>query len=187
MFDFIQPFDTQVMLFFQNYIRVPFLNPIMIFRSYIGYAGIIWIIISIALIIRKETRKAGIVTLATMLICYTFNDILIKGLVDRPRPFETIPELTVLTFIPGSSSFPSGHACSSFASALILTKFLGRRGALFYILAALIAVSRIYVGVYYLSDVVDGAIVGTIGASIIFMISKKIGRIKPDDLPPRLN
>jgi len=184
MFDFIQPFDTQVMLFFQNVLRTSFLNPIMVFLSYIGYVSTIWIIISIVLIIRKETRKAGIFTLATMLICYAFNDLIIKGLIDRARPYETIPALTLLTFVPGSSSFPSGHACSSFAASLILTKFLGKKGALFYILAVLIAISRIYVGAHYLSDVVVGSIVGTTGAFIVFLLARNIGLITPDDLLP---
>jgi len=183
MFDFIQSLDTQVMLFFQNTLRVSFLNPIMVFLSYIGYGGIVWIIISIFLIIRKKTRKTGIFALATMLICYAFNDLLLKVLVGRVRPYETISELTLLTFTPGSSSFPSGHACSSFAASFILTKFLGKKGALFYILAVLIAVSRVYVGAHYLSDVVAGSIVGTIGASIIFMIAGRIGLIGQGDLP----
>lgn len=183
MFDLIQAYDENIMLFFQEQIRNAFLNPIMVFFSYIGYVGTIWIVISLILIGRKNTRRVGIVTLLTMLICYCVNDLIIKEIFQRPRPFETMPELAILTFIPGSASFPSGHACSSFASAYILTRSFGKRGSLAYILAALIAISRPYVGVHYLSDVIVGAVVGTVGAIIIFTVCKRTGLYKS----PRLN
>lgn len=182
MLDLIQAIDSEIMLFIQNNLRTPLLNPIMVLMAYLGQVGTIWIIISLILIVRKKHRVAGIYVLIAMGLCYILNDMIIKELIQRPRPFATVPDLTVLGFLPGSWSFPSGHACSSFASALILTKFLGKRGALFYILAVIIAVSRPYVGVHYLSDIIVGAIMGTLGAAAIFTISRRAGLIKPEIL-----
>jgi undecaprenyl-diphosphatase len=57
-------------------------------------------------------------------------------------------------------SMPSGHAATSFAGAVILTYLLPRGAPLFFLLAAAIAFSRVYVGVHYMSDVLVGALLG---------------------------
>lgn len=177
MFDIIQSIDTEIILFIQNNLRVSFLNPIMIALAYLGQVGAIWVIISLILIAGKKYRTAGIFTIITMALCYVINDMIIKELVARPRPFDTIPELIVLTWKPSSWSFPSGHACSSFAAAFTLTKFMGKKGSLFYILAFVIAISRPYVGVHYLSDIIAGSIIGTLGSGIIYLSVHKAGLI----------
>jgi len=170
----IQSLDAAILLFIQDHLRVALLDPIMILMAYIGQVGSIWIVISLVLIFSFKDRRTGILVIATMLICYIFNDIIVKNIIARPRPFETIPDLTVLGFFPGSYSFPSGHACSSFASAFILSKRLpNRQGRWFYILAAVIAISRPYVGVHYVTDMLAGALIGTLGAMITWKLTKK--------------
>lgn len=174
MLEIIQAIDTQILLFIQDNLRVPILNPVMVFLSYIGQAGIIWILICVLLMTKKKYRKAGFYTLIIMAVCYILNDIAAKNIIQRPRPFDTIPELTVLTHLPRSYSLPSGHAASSFAAAFTLSRQLDKRGK-FYILAVLITLSRPYVGVHYVSDIIVGAAVGTLGALCCF---KGITRLK---------
>ena len=75
-------------------------------------------------------------------------------------------------------SFPSGHTCASFAAAFALYKTLPRRwGIACLVLAALISLSRLYVGVHYPSDVLGGAAVGIFagwaGAALAEYISEK--------------
>ncbi|HET6658222.1 MAG TPA: phosphatase PAP2 family protein [Gaiellaceae bacterium] len=85
----------------------------------------------------------------------------VKAGVERPRPTRTIPQADPLMGASGWS-FPSGHAATAFAGAVALT-YLWRRGApLFFLLAAAIAFSRVYVGVHYPGDVVAGAALGTV-------------------------
>jgi undecaprenyl-diphosphatase len=86
--------------------------------------------------------------------------LVLKAITDRPRPFETIPDADPLLKATVGQSMPSGHAATSFAGAVILTYLLARAGPFFFLLAAAIAFSRVYVGVHYFSDVLVGALLG---------------------------
>jgi undecaprenyl-diphosphatase len=179
LFDILQQADSSVLLFLQEHVRNPILNPVMFFFSVIGNAGLIWIALSICLILYKKTRRQGFILLVCIAICYVLNDILIKNLVQRARPYLLIDELEVLLkrFSASKSwSFPSGHACSSFAAAFALRKSFGKTGALFYIPAILISLSRMYIGVHYPSDIICGAIVGTIGSAAVYYIIMRVSR-----------
>ena len=86
----------------------------------------------------------------------------LKPLLRRDRPSASETDPLPLVDVPATYSFPSGHATVSFACATILTLALPRLAAPFYALAALIAFSRVYVGVHYPSDIVVGAVLGTL-------------------------
>ncbi|MGZ4396964.1 MAG: phosphatase PAP2 family protein [Gaiellaceae bacterium] len=80
------------------------------------------------------------------------------------RGRRTRCNVEALMAVPSDSSFPSGHASSSFACAIALVWFVRRRrvraGQL--LLAAAIAASRAYVGVHYPFDVLAGALLGSL-------------------------
>ena len=61
-------------------------------------------------------------------------------------------------------SFPSGHTSASFAAACALVRTLPKWGTVCMILAGVIALSRLYVGVHYPSDVLGGMVVGILPA-----------------------
>ena len=164
MFEIIQNIDANLMLFIQNNLRSEFLNPIMIFFTTIGNTGAVWLIFGAVLMITKKYRKIGLCVILSVSLCYVFNDMIIEQIVQRPRQFLSIEGLNTLVSKPSSFSFPSGHACAGFASSYTLTKMFGQRGAAAYILAVIIAFSRPYVGVHYVSDILVGAVVGTVGS-----------------------
>lgn len=165
----IQHIDSAVVLFFQDNLRGGLLDSIMIFFTTLGNAGLIWLFSAFVLLFTKKHRYRGFLILLCIGVAFAVNNLLIKNLVMRPRPFETLTALTTLVKHPADYSFPSGHACSSFASAFAVTLGYGRRGAWIYIVAALIAVSRVYVGVHYPSDVLAGAAVGTAAAAATYV------------------
>lgn len=167
MLDSILAFDRAAMLFIQDSVRGGVLDYIMIFFTTIGNTGAVWLFMGAVMAFFKKTRKAGICVILSVALCYVVNDMIIKELVRRPRPFLEIPELVTLVSRPGSFSFPSGHSCAGFAASYALTKNFGRKGAPAYILAVIIAVSRPYVGVHYISDIVVGTVVGTVGSVIL--------------------
>ena len=90
-------------------------------------------------------------------------ELLVNLLWNRPRPFVT-NNFTPLIEQVADSSFPSGHATASFALAYVIYTSDKRLGAIAYTLATLIAFSRVFVGVHYVSDIVAGALLGTLVA-----------------------
>ncbi len=171
MFAFLQAMDSALLLFLQEHVRTAILTPFMIFFSTLGNAGVFWIVLGLVLALIPKTRKYGVLALASLLVCFLCNNVPLKNLVARPRPYTQIPALTMLMECPSDYSFPSGHACSSFAVAGSLCWSLEKRWNWIripaLILAILIAFSRLYVGVHYPSDVLVGAAIGLVGSYLI--------------------
>lgn len=170
MGEMIFNFDSSILLFFQEHLRADWLNPIVNFITRLGDAGIIWILLGIAMMFFKKTRREGFVMLLCLLGAWLINDFVLKPLIARPRPFTVIPELVNLVG-EDSYSFPSGHTNASFACALALTLIYGKKGVWSYLLAGLIAVSRCYVGVHYPTDIFGGMIVGTLASLCVFKLA----------------
>jgi undecaprenyl-diphosphatase len=87
----------------------------------------------------------------------------IKALTGRIRPCNTLAWANTLSIdVPSDHSFPSGHAAGSFAFALFVWSSNRRAGWILIALSSLVAVSRVALGVHYPSDVVAGALLGSV-------------------------
>jgi len=147
----------------------------MKFSSMLVNIGIIWIVIGAILIFGKKTRLIGVMMLTSLAVCISINNIFIKHLVARARPFDTYCDLIPLIKKPRDFSFASGHTTASFASVGILARFIPKPFAVLAIIYAfLVAYSRLYLGVHYPTDVLCGLIIGTSGSIIVYnLFSKK--------------
>jgi undecaprenyl-diphosphatase len=133
--------------------------------SRVGTWGIVWLIIAaLAVWIWRKPAVLPLVFLADLL-GQTLSS-LGKIITNRPRPGARYPEPATLVHLPHTASFPSGHAATSFACAATIARFAPRRSVVvvLYVLAALIAFSRVYVGVHYPLDVIAGAVLGLLVA-----------------------
>ncbi len=173
MFSWISALDEAILLFVQDNIRTPALTFIMRLFSRIGDAGIGWIVLGVLLLIFARTRRRGAVMLGALATEYVLCDLVIKKIVLRPRPYLVISQLELLVAQESSTSFPSGHSASSFACAYMLTRLFGKKGAWAYLPASLIAISRIYVGVHYPSDVVAGVLFGTLVGAVMYPLLRR--------------
>ncbi len=134
--------------------RAGFLDPVAQALSYVGSWGLVWL--AIALVIALRSRRASVFawTLTADVIAQLSSSAL-KEATDRARP-----DVDPLVGRPTSSSFPSGHAASSFACATVLAAFAPSLRIPLFALAAGIAWSRAYVGVHFPLDVLVGALWG---------------------------
>jgi undecaprenyl-diphosphatase len=172
--------DGAILMFVQERLRTGALDYIMIALSFIGNAGALWLAICAIMAAQKQRRRQGAMLFACLALCFIVNNVIIKNAVGRARPFEAIEGLRILIQAPRDRSFPSGHAASGFAAAFALSRMYGGRAALAsYAAAALIAVSRVYVGVHYPSDVAAGALFGTLCAAALFYLRHHFYR-KPE-------
>jgi undecaprenyl-diphosphatase len=80
---------------------------------------------------------------------------------DRLRPFQVDPDIKPPVHLPRDASYPSGHASSAFAAARVIAVLEPTLAKEAYELATQVAVSRVYAGVHFPSDVVAGALLGT--------------------------
>ncbi|WP_315108361.1 phosphatase PAP2 family protein [Clostridium intestinale] len=168
--DFIKTLDLNTFDFIQKYLSNTFLDRILPIITNLGQGGAIWIVISLALIISRKYRKAGLLTLAVLLINYLIGDVALKNIIERERPFISIEGIKLIVKPPSSFSFPSGHTSSAFAAATILSLHIKKYSFLFITLACIIGFSRIYLYVHYLSDVIAGMCLGIVVAMICNII-----------------
>ena len=136
--------DGQILLWIQEYLRFPALTSVMKDITNLGNAGILWILITIVLLLDKKTRNVGYISALALIGSLIVDNILLKNLVARTRPYEVVDGLKLLIEKQSDYSFPSGHTGSSFASAIVLWKELPRKyGVMALIVAVLIAYSRV--------------------------------------------
>jgi len=139
-----------------------------------GQASLLWIGLAplLALCARKPLLFTTLVTAATVWTADLLTSLL-KLAVDRERPYEVIPAADPLLRWDVAGSFPSGHAATSVAGAVILTYLIGRGGIWLGLLATAVAFSRVYVGVHYPGDVLAGAVLGAaVGLAAIVLVRR---------------
>lgn len=92
---------------------------------------------------------------------------LVKKFCPRPRPYLTVPEANLWeALVLKDYSFPSGHTTASFAIAVTLTLNHPFLGLALLPLAAFVGFSRVYLGLHYPTDILTGAILGTVSAML---------------------
>lgn len=173
--------DTDILLWFQKTFINDYLTSIFIFFTDIGYAGLIWLAISIILLVKKDTRSIGKMCLISFFLTLIIVDFGMKSVFARERPYDVISQVQLLIGRQLQYSFPSGHSSLSFSVAVVIFKELPRKfGIPALILATLISISRIYLGVHYPSDVIFGALFGSIIAILtcIYYNNHKLLNIK---------
>lgn len=169
--------DGNILLWIQEYIRNDFLTPIFKFITHLGDEGYVWIAIAVILLFVKKYRKVGLMVGASLLGSLVFNNMIIKNIVARPRPYRMIETLSILIPEPREYSFPSGHTSSSFAAGVVLYLMLPKKyGVPAMILAFLLGISRLYVGVHYPTDVLGGMVMGTLIAFAVVKVTELIDK-----------
>ncbi|MBO5496197.1 MAG: phosphatase PAP2 family protein [Oscillospiraceae bacterium] len=160
-----------------------FFTPFFELVSLFGKAGIFLILLSLALLIYKPTRRFGTAMLLGVTLGAIFTNLCLKVFIARPRPYADESSifhqlwLTVGQNLESDKSFPSGHTTAAFATmtpVFILGKPRAKWVAVIF--AVLMGIARIYLVVHYPSDVLAGMIVGIFAGCLGVLIAQKLPR-----------
>ena len=177
MIEFLNQIDSSLFLFL-NSLHIGWLDPIMIFISG-KFTWIPFYLVLLFLIIRQY-RWQSLVILLFITVLISLSDQLsvraFKLVFERPRPCHE-PDLQPLIHLAkgscgGAFGFVSSHAANSFALAgfiwFLLKPAFPKIGFVLFPWAAIVAYSRIYLGVHYPGDILVGAALGMIIAWVVW-------------------
>lgn len=161
-------------------IHTPVLTSVVKAITILGNGGMIWIILAVSLLLIPKTRKTGMVVAVALILDLILCNGLLKNLVARTRPYDVQTAVNILIHKPSDYSFPSGHTAASFAATMGLYFAKDRDKRLWIpalMLSVLIAFSRMYFYVHYPTDILGGAVIGTLcgylGAKLVGKLEKK--------------
>jgi undecaprenyl-diphosphatase len=150
----------------------PIADRVFTTASHVGDFSLVWHGIAVVRAVAKG-RPDQIVVLAVMLGAESLIvNQGVKRLFRRERPTTTGDDRLQVRR-PTTSSFPSGHASSAAFAAMVLSGWDGPKlGMLWWKVAAIVGISRAYVRIHHGSDVVAGAVVGT----LLGLVGRRIAR-----------
>lgn len=174
--------ELKVLDFIQENFQCRFLDVFFSTVTKLADSGIFWILLAVIFLFFKKTRKTGLMMGVALLCGLIVGNLTLKPLIGRIRPYDLNPGVSLLIDKLHDFSFPSGHTLSSFEGATVLLIRDKRFGIPAMILAAIIALSRLYLYVHYPTDVLAGAVLGItfgiLAVSIVNAIDKKRKELK---------
>lgn len=161
-------------LYWLQELRNPFLDSLMPAVTFLGNGGWFWIILGVILLAGKRTRKTGLAVLLSLLAGLIIGNLFLKNLVARSRPCWIDPSVPLLIGVPQDYSFPSGHTLASFEAAVSVWFYNRRWGTVLLVLGVIIGFSRMYLFVHFPTDVLAGALLGTVIAIAVCSLLEKL-------------
>ncbi len=172
MLEQLAQIDTALFRFINSTIANPvtdFLMPIVTsdWNLHIAF-GLIMLII----LIKGSTRLRWLVLFALLTVAATdqINSAVLKTFFDRTRPCHTLSDVHLLVNCGAGKSMPSSHSANSFGQAMLFALMFPRKRWYLFSIAAIIAFSRVFVGVHYPFDVIVGALVGMLLGWLIYLL-----------------
>jgi undecaprenyl-diphosphatase len=163
---FIDQYFVNLMLLLQN----SFLISLFELITLIGNTEV-FVPLAIVMTIYFFAKKKKLLGLWASIISIGALSYLLKIFINRPRPYE-MQNISSLINV-SLSSFPSGHSMIVFSIVPFLVKNFSKQKHYFWAIALLVAFSRIYLNVHYLSDIVAGAFLGYLIGSIFSELEDK--------------
>ena len=162
MIDLLYSIDLGIFYFFNHTFSTGILDK---FFGYITNVNHWYLVYVILLFISfkyggKRGKIAAISTIFLILVSDQFGASIIKPLLGRIRPCNVLTDALTPLGCTGSYSFPSNHAINNFAAAVFFYSLFPKLKIILFVVASLMAISRVYLGLHYPSDILGGAIIG---------------------------
>jgi undecaprenyl-diphosphatase len=161
MLGFIIRRDYSLMRLANNWAAPRWIRAYAVSATRVG-DGWLWYAMGLAILaFGGEGRFAALGAAGTAAILSILLFIVLKRFTGRRRPCQIEPHCWATLLPPDQFSFPSGHAMTAFAVAVSLSMFYPTLAIGLLFCALSIALSRILLGMHFLSDVVAGVLIGT--------------------------
>jgi undecaprenyl-diphosphatase len=175
MLEFFENIDVAFFYFINSTIACSYFDKFFPFITNLNNWVLVYVIMFGWLFLKGG--KKGWITASALAVAVFVTDHYIvdflKEEIARIRPCHVLDYVRLLVPCGGGKSFPSAHAANNFAAAAVLAHSYIRYKWVFYVIAFLIAFSRVYVGVHYPSDIIAGGLIGFgIGFLVIYLLDK---------------
>lgn len=165
--------EFSILRFFDSMTGWAPLDNLVVAFTKLGDVGFLFVIITAALLCFQKTRRLGLYTAVALVCELLIVNVTLKPLINRPRPFTYLQQFGHLISAPRDSSFPSGHTAAAFAFAFALLPAGKKWFALSLVIAIAMGLSRLYLTVHFLSDVIVGAVIGALcGLFSVYAVRK---------------
>lgn len=157
----IKEIDDNIINFIEKKFQNKKIDCLMKVVTFLGDYGLIWLAIILYLLLNNYNAQAKAI-ITSLIITISSNELVLKNCFKRARPAHKNNYENIIINIPKSFSFPSGHTASAFSVVPIAFSKCTLETAIISLIAALlIASSRVYLKVHYVTDVLVGAILGS--------------------------
>lgn len=165
----LKKFDDIFIELINQKMRNRFFDYIMYRVTNLGSAPFAALLIFIFLFFGNNTfRRVGIEIFVALSISQVIVHSL-KRLLSRERPYNILEQLNTFGINLKDYSFPSGHTAASFSIATTIALNIPKVSIVVFLLAIIVAISRIYLGVHYPTDVAAGIIIGFLTSYIVHL------------------
>jgi len=160
-----------------SFLRNDVLNDFFLGLTFMSSSVIIFFFLT-SLFLWKEHKRKWILPLWSALGLSAIVSFVIKIIIQRPRPFQQgistiLPILEEASHSVWNFSFPSFHAMLAFCSVPILSKEFPKFKHVWIVFASLVALSRVYFGLHFMSDILIGGIIGYLLGIIVIQTEKE--------------
>lgn len=164
MLESLNQIDQAVFFFINASLQNPFTNVIMPVITNDWVLRAMYALAMLTILWKGNARLRWLVLFSV--VALVLSDQIaagyLKPLIARPRPCHGLAEINLLVGCGGGYAMPSAHAASSFGQAALFSFHYRKFAGYLYGFAALVALSRVFVGVHYPGDILAGAALGTI-------------------------
>lgn len=175
MISFIQNLDIRIIQLTEKYLKSENIQEFFSFITKLNDYGLLTILVVALIVIQYKDPKITKICIYSTVISLIMVQLMMKNIIQRPRPFEIINSLDIIIKKPITPSFPSGHASISGIGFMLSYLYFNKKLVkyFFMILFLSIAISRLVLEVHFFSDVVVGFSIAILIVNIVYSLINK--------------
>ncbi len=188
MVDFLYSIDLSIFYFFNHTLSNGVFDKFFSIITSVNNWYIAYVILLLISFIKGGT-KGKLAVLGIILLIVVTDQTgykILKEFFERIRPCNALSDVITPLGCTGSYSFPSNHAVNNFAAAVFFYRLFPNLKYPLFITASLVAISRVYLGLHYPSDILGGAIIGSafgyLFAYFVLLANEKINLANEEKL-----